>query len=279
MIAVLLVGPEVPNMPTLKVTQELLRIGDLRGVELTPLVGPGVTAERVLDRLSRQRYDVVVWSGHGTESTLLLSDGRSISPNWLASQLARHEADLAVLAACKSGSRPEQAALSLGFQDVLPKHGITLVAMTVDMTDTAAAEYNVALLQALEAGATVRRAHEAGLEAAAVAGDAAAPQLFVADGGSMGYNYRRDNSSDQQLLRTMSDKLDRFGNDVGDIKTRQAVMETNLQRLMEDMRTVKAELADMRKGTFSLPRVYLVVLVGVALLMLTMLMLTTWRVV
>lgn len=267
MLSVLLVGPEVAGWQTLSVTTELLRIGDLRDVRLTALVGPEVTAQRVLDRLERQRHDVMIWSGHGEAARLLLSDGRHVSPNWLASQLLRRGVRLAVLATCLSAVRPEQAALALGFQDVLPARGVSVVAMAVEMSDRAAVEYNVALMQALEAGTNLRKAHEAGLEAAAWAGDARAPQLFVADMDINNMDYPR---YDSQLLHSMSDKMDKVGEQVGDIKTRQAVLEGDLRRLMADVQDLRTEVAELRRST----RVYLVLLAAITLVALAALM---WR--
>lgn len=274
MIGVLLVGPEIAGMPALQVTSELLRIGDLHGIDLTPLVGPDVTLARVVDRLDRQSYDVLLWSGHGMASRMLTSDGGA-SPSWLAIQLARHDVQLAVLAACESGLRPETQALSLGFQDVLPGRGVNLVAMTQAVADKAAVEYNVALMQALEAGASIRQAHETGLEAAALAGNAAAPQLFVADNTMTTY---QTTNTDNQLLRTMSDKIDRLGEQTGDIKTRQAVLEADLRRLMDDMGNIKHEVHELRRGVVNLPKAYVGIVVAIMLIVLLALIAVTWRI-
>lgn len=198
-VSVLLVGPEVQGYPALKVTTELLRIGHLRGVELTALVGPEVNASWVLERLERQRYDA----------------------------------------------------------------------------DTAAVEYNVALVQALEAGASLRQAHETGLEAAALEGDARKPQLFVAD--SMAYQQNLD-GIDNQLLRSMSDKMDRVGEQVSDIKTKQAVLEADVRRLVQDVQELRTAIGDLRKGTFAVPRLYIGLVVLLAMVTLVALIGLTWRV-
>lgn len=280
LIAVLLVGPEVAGLPELRVTAELLRVGDLRGVQLTPLVGPEVTAARLVDRLERQRYDVILWSGHGTASRLLLSDGKAVHPQWLASQLVRHGAPLVVLAACESAMRPDGEALTLGFQDVLPAAGITLVAMSSSVTDAAAIEYDVALLQALAAGAAIRQAHEAGLEAAALAGSGAAPQLFVADDAgreTMTYS----SSGSDQLLRTMSEKIDRLGEQVNSINTKQQLLDATLQadmrRVRDDVAMLRQDVATWRQGSFSLPKPYVGILVLFMLATLVVLVAVSWR--
>lgn len=282
LIAVLLVGPEVAGLPELQVTAELLRVGDLRGVQLTPLVGPEVTAARLVDRLERQQYDVVLWSGHGTASRLLLSDGGAIRPQWLASQLVRHGAPLAVLAACESAMRPEGEALALGFQDVLPAAGITLLAMSSSMTDAAAIEYDVALLQELAAGAAIRQAHEAGLEAAALAGSGAAPQLFVADdAGRETMTYSSSGSGSDQLLRTMSEKIDRLGEQVNSINTKQQLLDATLQadmrRVRDDVAMLRQDVATWRQGSFSLPKPYVGILVLFMLATLVVLVAVSWR--
>lgn len=266
MLSVLLVGPEVAGWQTLSVTTELLRIGDLRDVRLTALVGPEVTAQRVLDRLERERHDAMIWSGHGEAARLLLSDGRHVSPNWLAIQLLRRGVRLAVLATCLSAARPEQTTLALGFQDVLPARGVSVVAMSVEVSDRAAVEYNVALMQALVAGSDLRKAHEAGLEAAAWAGDARAPQLFVTD--YMDINNMDYPRYDNQLLHSMSDKIDKVGEQVSDIKTRQAVLEGDVRRLMLDVQDLRAEVVELRRST----RVYLVLLAAITLVALAALM-------
>ena len=274
MLSVLLIGPEIAGMPALQVQTELLRIGDIPGVNLVPLVGKDVTLARLLDRLDRQRYDVLLWSGHGTASVLMLSDC-VVSPYALAVQVVRHGISLVVLSACNSAMRPEAPALSLGFQDVLPSHGITMVAMAQDVPDLVAVEYDVAFVRALEAGATVREAHSAGLEAAALAGNAAAPQLFVADSTSMNETTLM---ADTQLLRSMNDKIDKVGEQVGDIKTRQALLEADLKRLVDDVRDLRQQMIDLRKGTYSAPRAYIGVMLALGIAMMIVLMVVMWRI-
>lgn len=263
-------------MPPLQVTTELLRVGDLREVELTALVGPDVTMARVLDRMDRQHYDILLWSGHGTTSTLLLSDGAAILPYWLATQMARHMIPLAVLSTCESATRPETALLSLGFQDVLPANGVTVVAMSQNVLDRAAVAYDVALLQALVAGSNIRQGHQAGLEAAALAGNAAAPQLFVADTVET-MAYPINSGTDQQLLRAMNDKMDRLSEQVHDISTRQQLLEAEVKRIVSDVTQLRSELADLHSGTFNLPKAYVSIFVVIMMVVLAALVSVTWR--
>lgn len=282
MISVLLVGPEVAGLPALRVTSELLRVGDLREVALTALVGPEVTLARLLDRLERGRCEVLLWSGHGTPAALLLSGGGSVRPQWLAGQLAERGVRLAVLAACESGVRPETAELSLGFQDVLPAAGVSLVAMRSEISDQAAIEYDVALLQSLAAGATIRAAHVAGLEAAALAGSAAAPQLFAGDGEGIMTSYAPSSGGgDSQLLRSMSDKIDRLSEQVNTINTKQVLLDATLtadvRHIREDVAVLRSDVTEWRQGSFSLPKTAVGVLSLIMLVSLLVLVVMTWR--
>jgi hypothetical protein len=68
------------------------------------------------------------------------------------------------------------------FADVLPPAGIATVVMLIAVEDRAAIEYDVALFQALVSGASVRTAHETGIEAIArFGGMIQAPMLIPAD--------------------------------------------------------------------------------------------------
>lgn len=178
--SVLAIAPVVPNLPALATAAELARIGDLPGVTLAQLTGP-VTKQRIIDRLGRGRYDAVLWAGHGTPGHLLI-EGDTIDPRWLAVQLKQAGIKLCVLAACQSGERPALGEFVASFADVLPPAGIATVVMLIAVEDRAAIEYDVALFQALVSGASVRTAHETGVEAIAHFGDMVqAPMLIPAD--------------------------------------------------------------------------------------------------
>lgn len=178
--SVLAIAPTVANLPALSTAGELARIGDLPGVMLTQLTGP-VTKQRIIDRLGRGRYDAVLWTGHGAPGHLLV-EGDTIDPRWLAVQLRQAGIKLAVLAACQSGERPALGEFVASFVDVLPPAGVSAIVMLIVVEDRAAIEYDVALFQALAAGATVRAAHETGVEAIAhFGGMVQAPMLIPAD--------------------------------------------------------------------------------------------------
>lgn len=259
MVEVLLIGPDVVGMPRLDVTAELTAIGDLRNVSLTTLLGADVSADRVVERAQRQRYDLVIWSGHGYAGALLLSDGRPVTPHWLANQLARHGTALVILAACLSSLRPEQRMLSLGFADVLPRKGITTVAMALDVLDTAAVQYNIAFAQSLAAGADVDAAHDAGLERAALAGNAAAPQLYRGTGAKAdmaGLQY----PGGDQMLQALSVKMDHLSDQVHALNVDQQVTKADVARIKDDM-------GSLRNGV-TVPKLYMGVIGGVLVLLL-----------
>lgn len=178
---VLIIAPEVINAQPLDAATEATRIGDIPGLEATILAGRDVTRDRLLNRLQRGPYKMALWIGHGEPSRLLLSDGSSVDPRWLANQLLYAEVKVAILSVCWSASRPSTGSSALGFTDTIPALGISLVAMTTDVGDKAAGEYDLAFCQNFATGASIRRAHETGLEAIAKYGEADSPQLFAAD--------------------------------------------------------------------------------------------------
>ncbi len=178
-LSALVIAPEIAGLPALAQTSELTRLGDVEGLTVEPLTGPLVTPERVQNRLRRGNYDVVLWSGHGKNGRLLLPGGKDVEPHWLASEIKTSGATLVILSVCDSGQRAGWES----FADVLPAEGIQLVAMASGISDTAAVDYDVALLHALLGGETVRAAHRIGLAAIGVSdtSNRAAPQLFMPD--------------------------------------------------------------------------------------------------
>lgn len=213
MYKVLAIAPIVPGLPQLSALDEVARIADVRGVDLTQLTGP-VTKERILDRLSRERFDAVLWSGHGEPGHLFLSDGTQVDPRWLATHLCQSGVRLAVLAACHSGTRQDAAAFVSSFSDVLPASGINSILMMIEVSDKAAIEYDVALFQSLAAGERMRRAHEVGLEAIShFPGMVQAPMLIPADGeisASIGSLKRKVEQIDDQLLQNHPEQARRL---------------------------------------------------------------------
>ncbi len=178
--SVLAIAPIATGLPALSTAAELARVGDLSGVTLTQLTGP-VTKQRIIDRLCRGNFDAVLWTGHGTPGHLVI-EGDTVDPRWLAVQLKQAKINLVVLAACETGKRPAINEFVASFADVLPPAGVSAIVMMIDVEDRSAIEYDVALFQALASGATVRAAHETGIETIAhSAAMAQAPMLIPAD--------------------------------------------------------------------------------------------------
>ena len=178
MLRVLLIAPEIPGLPRLAQTSELTRIGDVPGVSVTSVIGTLVTSLRIQSQLRRGTFDVLLWSGHGKDGRLLLPGGEDIEPHWLASEVRRSGIATVVLSVCDSAMRRGIE----GFGDVLPAAGINTIVMMIEVTDTSAVEYDVALLHALVNGETLREAHRIGIEAIGNRTDMTAPQLIPADG-------------------------------------------------------------------------------------------------
>jgi len=176
-LRVLAIAPEIDTLPRLAQASEMTRLGDASTVDVDPLIGPLVTQERIQSRLRNNSYEVVLWSGHGHNGRLLLPGGKEVEPRWLASEVNRSGARLVVLAVCDSAQRKGFE----GFADVLPASGISVVAMISDVGDTAAIDYDVALLHALANEENLREAHRIGLEAIKNVSDRIQPQLFMAD--------------------------------------------------------------------------------------------------
>lgn len=173
---VLVIAPEVEGLPRLAQTSELTRLGDVDGIDVQPLTGPLVTQDRIQQRLRHGRFFAVLWSGHGAGGRLLLPGGQDVEPRWMASELKRAGVRLLVLAVCESGVRKGVE----GWADVIPDAGIHLVAMSSNVSDVAAIDYDVALLHSLAAGDPVREAHRIGLEALS-GQDIKQPQLFASE--------------------------------------------------------------------------------------------------
>lgn len=177
MLRVLVIAPQIENMPALAQTTELTRLGDVRGIDIETIIGPPATLDRIQQRLRRAEIDVVLWSGHGGDGRLLLPGGAEIEPRSLASEVKRAGAWLVILAVCDSAKNRGLE----GFTDTLPAAGVNVVAMMTDVSDKSAVAYDVAMLHALANGENLREAHRIGKEAIGRRPDANAPQLFPAD--------------------------------------------------------------------------------------------------
>lgn len=281
MIRVLAVAPRIETLPALATDEELARVGDVPGVQLRQLTQ--VTRQRIIDRLSREQYDVLLWIGHGGPGWLAVDGREIVDPQWLASQLSAYRIGLAIIATCESGQRPEAAHLTQGFHDVLPAAGIDVVTMATGVADRAALEYDVALLQALASGSSVRMAHLVGVTAAAQQGASQAPQLTPRDGrhkdGRMdssgsAADYRLSNA--ETVLRAVDGKMDRMSEQIADISTRQRVLEDRVQTLSTEVHRLSNQMEQMRSPA-GYSRVYLGAGALAMTVVIMLLLIVTWR--
>lgn len=203
LLRVLVVAPEIEELPKLAQTSELTRLGDVQGVDVDPLIGPLVTIERIQSLLRNNRYDLLLWSGHGLKGRLLLPGKQEVKPHWLASEAQRAGISLVILAVCGSAHRRDYS----GFADVLPSVGIHLIAMTSEVSDTGIIDYDVALLHALANRETLRDAHLIGLEAIRNREDITQPQLFAAGNPLIGQLVTNTNNAPPSSLDTLTTRL------------------------------------------------------------------------
>lgn len=281
MICVLAVAPEVAGLPRLAAAEELGRVGDVPAVRLQVLLD--ATRQRIIDRLSRDPFDVLLWVGHGGPGELLLQDD-VIDPQWLAAQLMSYNVRLAVLSVCETTVRPAGGPSSLGFADVLPAAGIDAVTMSMaNVTDRAAAAYDVALLQALAGGVSLRQAHQVGVAAAQRLGGVQAPMLTPADGGGRRTQTRMEASSDyrlnntEMLLRVLDGKMDGLNDKMHDLDVRMRLQEDEVKRLRVDITELRNDVTAMRRITPEVPREWLVVSSLALGLILLLLLVVTMR--
>ena len=176
MLRVLLIAPEIPRLPRLAQTTELTRIYSVPGISVTPLIGPEVDKDKIQTQLRWTDHELLIWSGHGKDGLLLLPSGERVEPRWLASELRGSHIGTAILSVCDSSQRAGWE----GFSDTLPAAGVNMIGMTTEVSDTAAIAYDVAVLQSLANGDSLRIAHGIGLEAMGPR-EAGKPQLYMAD--------------------------------------------------------------------------------------------------
>ena len=227
MLRVLLIAPEIPGLPRLAQTSELTRIGDVPGVSVTSVIGTLVTSLRIQSQLRRGTFDVLLWSGHGTDGHLLLPDGTDVEPRWLASEVRQAAIKTVVLAVCDSAHRRGLE----GFVDVLPAAGINCIGMSIEVADTAAVAYDVALLQALAGGETLREAHRIGIEAIGGRADMTAPQLYPADNTSASLREQVATIQERVTSGDNAEALDLARKFVTELEAVQRDVKSNTQRI------------------------------------------------
>lgn len=294
MLKVLAVAPDVAGLPRLAAAEELARLGDVPGVQVINLLN--VTRQRLMDRLVREQYDALVVIGHGGPGYVLISTasdapgGERIDPQWLAEQLSNSGVGLAVIGVCQSSQRPAAAVLTQGFADVLPPAGIDTVTMDMDVADRAAVEYDVALFQSLANGSRLRRAHEAGVAAAAARGGGQQPRLTPRDGASpvrwlasdkaaatmdsAEYTYRLTNN--ERLLQGMDGKMDTLVEQLNEVKLQQRLQDEKLRAIGGKVDKLEATIGQLRTPV-GYSREWLAGGAAVMLVILVLLVLVTWR--
>lgn len=273
MITVLAIAPRVSTLPPLTSDSELSEIGDTPGMRVDPITD--VTRARIVNRLSIEQYDALLWIGHGEAGWLLVDGGERIDPAWLASQLAGR-VGLAVLAVCSSADLPDSGA---AFSEVLPSYGIDTIAWVgAEVSDAGARAYSVGLFQALANNTPLRRAHEIGR--ARLDGDQRKkPKLFPRDGqtASPHYEVARDERMNETALRSVDGKIERMNDVVNDIRAEQAAIKATQEAMQRELTELKTEVHLLRSGV-AFPRTY-VAASGLAMLVFfVLLMVVTWRV-
>lgn len=256
---VLVIAPEVAGLPKLGQAAELTRIGDSPYIDVpSPLIGSDVTRDRIINRLSNRNYDAVLWAGHGVAGKLFLSDGSHVDPRWLASQLNKAGVGLLILSACQTANRPEERVLALGFSDIIPASGVHLIAMTEEVSDKKAVDYDVALLQALGNGEPLRRAHEIGLEAI---GGGSSSHLFMAETNGRTKPARAEIMQDTRIadiafsIKSQGDKMDQINERLHGVDRRLSAVEVRVEnvgqmvhQLSQQYATSEAEISkDLRE--------------------------------
>jgi hypothetical protein len=162
-LRVTLIAPGGAGQQPLVWLEEIGSIAEMEGVTLRVAAGTDVTRARAA-RALHDPADVVIWSGHGSESGLLLSDGSTVDGKWLATQARCAAPRVLVAAAC--GSAAADARL-LSIAAAASRAGIHAVGFPLRADDRAAATYTIELIRALAAGADVGTAHEVALDCAA----------------------------------------------------------------------------------------------------------------
>jgi hypothetical protein len=182
-LSVTLFAPEVEGLPRLAWLAEIGAIGRMEGVELRVSGGPDVQLGEVAEELRRRR-DVMIWSGHGQPGALLMPAGKQVRSRWLATQVHCGMPKLLVLAACGSLAKDEHLK-SLAAE--VAKVGVNVVGFPTRTDDMAAATYNVELIRAMVAKASVGQATDVALEAIMEMHPETAREVFLIPGLMNGY--------------------------------------------------------------------------------------------
>lgn len=182
-LTVTLFAPEVESLPRLAWLAEIGALSAIDGVDVQVVGGPDTRKNDVAAGL-RRRADVMIWSGHGEPGGLALGRATVVRPQWLATQVRCGIPRLLVVAACGSLARDEHMR-SLAAE--VAKAGINVVGFPLEADDMAAATYNIELIRALRAGASVGTATDVALESIADEFAKTAKGVFLMPGLTNGY--------------------------------------------------------------------------------------------
>lgn len=156
------IAPVSKNLPALAWLNELERIGQIPGVTVSTRTGDAITISDVAGALGIPA-DILIWSGHGTNGGLVLSDGVTlVRPRWLASQISLStKPKVAILAACGSQGRD----LSLrSLTETICRNGINVVGFPAEAVDSVASTFIVEYVRAVAINASVVVAFDVALE-------------------------------------------------------------------------------------------------------------------
>ena len=131
------------------------------GVKLT-IVGGDVREHQAAAAL-RSAADLVIWSGHGRENALILTNHRIITGKWIATQAkANGGPRCVILATCGSAVQDDGLRSLAG---AVAQAGVNTIGFPAQVTDEAAIVYTTEFVRAMLAGADVGHCHDVACEA------------------------------------------------------------------------------------------------------------------
>lgn len=138
MLKVTWIAPLVPGLPELGWLTEMARMKKIPGVEVTTLEGP-VYLDDVANILLKEA-DLVVWSGHGSNEGLIISDGETLPTDWLVAHVRQCAPRAIILASC--GSQDRHDGLD-SLAEAICLSGINAIGFPAMADDKTAADFTV----------------------------------------------------------------------------------------------------------------------------------------
>ena len=228
----LVIAPQPDGYPRLAQAEEITTLGDIKGIRMVaPLIGKNVTQENVAARIAGD-CDTLLWSGHAEQGQLVLGDKTKVNLEWFKSQLMRSTIKLVVLSGCSTTSKPENGFMSYGYTDLIPRIGIDLIAMQIDVTDVAAMVYDTTLFKELAAGSDLRNAHDVARSSIVKYSMIRAPELFRAD---------RDGNDVRALKTRLDDLTDALANQ------RTSDAQEIIKHLVDDLEAMEQRIEESGK--------------------------------